>query len=185
MGQHADYRYIVALREGDSRLINEIYAQHAPGVKRWVLQNNGNSAEAQDIFQEALLALHQKAYDPDFILTCPLGGLLFQICRNLWLNQLRKKNRDVTVRKVEAERYKLEETTISTLEAVEEEQSRQHRLNTAFAQLSDLCQRLLRLLAEGISASDAAVKLELSNANTVYRRKHACVSRWRQLYESR
>lgn len=182
MKQHPDIRYLIALREGDSRLIAEIYEQHASTVRTWIVRNSGTVAEAQDIFQEALIALHQKAQDTRFVLTCPLGGLLFQICRNLWLNQLRRKNREDKVRIIEAERYTPDTATISQLEQVEEENLRQRKLDTAFAQLSELCQRLLRLLADGKSASEAAQVLGMNDANTVYRRKHACVTRWRALY---
>jgi len=182
MRQHPDYRYLVALREGNNRLIAEIYQQHAGSVRTWVVRNSGTVAEAQDIFQEGLLALYRKAQDAGFVLTCPLGGLLFQICRNLWLNQLREKKREDKVRIVESERYTYDAATVSQLEAVEEENLRQRKLEAAFTQLSELCQRLMRLLAAGQSATEAAQVLGMNDANTVYRRKHACVSRWRELY---
>ena len=182
MRQHPDYRYLVALKEGNNRLIAEIYAQHAGTVRSWIVRNSGTAAEAQDVFQEALIALLRKAQDAKFVLSCPLGGLLFQICRNLWLNHLRKKNREDKVRIIEAEQYTPDATTVSQFEQVEEENLRQQRLDKAFAQLSELCQRLLRLLVEGQSAAEAAQVLGMNDANTVYRRKHACVSRWRELY---
>jgi hypothetical protein len=38
-------------------------------------------------------------------------------------------------------------------------------------------------LARGVSSSEAAERLGMTNANTVYRRKNACISRWRELIE--
>lgn len=184
MQAHPDQQIILALRKGDFGVLDQIYQEHAPVILRWVLKNSGQAADAQDVFQEAIIALHQKANDPGFVLTCPLGALLFSICRNKWLNQLRKKNKEAEVRHWEEEKYKNENSLVSVLEAVEEEEVRQKRLDDTFAQLTELCQKLLRLLISGISSAEAAVQLGMTDANTVYRRKNACVGRWRTLFQA-
>lgn len=184
MSAHTDHQYIEAFRRGDFSHLDQLYREHAPNVSRWVRRNSGTTDDAQDVFQEAIIAIHQKANDPDFILSCPIGALLFRICQNKWLNQLRKKNKEAEVRIVEQERYKHESTMIPMVEAVEEEQIRQSKLDASFKQLSDLCQKLLRLLADGISSAEAASRLGMNDANTVYRRKNACVGRWRTLYDT-
>ena len=184
MQAHADHQFIVALRNGDFSILDAVYREHAPSIRTWVLRNNGTPDDAQDVFQEAIIALHQKANDPAFVLTCPLGGLLFSICRNKWLNQLRRKNKEAEVRNWEAEKYKDESSLVSVLEQVEEEQLRQERLDQTFQQLSELCQKLLRLLISGLSSAEVAVQLGMTDANTVYRRKNACVGRWRTLYQA-
>lgn len=91
MKAHADQQIIIALRAGDFSALDRVYREHASTIKSWILKNNGSSDDAKDVFQEAIIALHQKANDPAFVLTCPLGALLFRICRNKWFNQLRKK----------------------------------------------------------------------------------------------
>jgi RNA polymerase sigma factor (sigma-70 family) len=184
MQAHADQRYLEAMRAGDFSGLDELYREHAPNVRRWVTRNNGSAADAQDVFQEAIIALHQKAQDPDFVLTCPIGALLFQICRNKWLTELRKKSRESEVRIAEQERYESDDSLVPAVEAVEEASIRQRRLDEAFRQLSEICQQLLQLLAEGVSSAEVAVQLSMSNANTVYRRKSACVDRWRTLFQA-
>lgn len=184
MQAHPDQQIILDLRKGDFGILDRIYKEHAPPILRWVIKNNGQAADAQDVFQEAIIALHQKANDPKFVLTCPLGGLLFSICRNKWLNQLRKKNKEAEVRTWQEEKYKDDNSLVSVLEAVEEEEIRQKQLDTTFQQLSELCQKLLRLLISGISSAEAAERLGMTDANTVYRRKNACVGRWRTLYQA-
>lgn len=184
MPAHADQQIIEALRGGDFSVLRQVYQEHSTTIRSWINKNNGNDADAQDIFQEAIIALHQKANDASFVLTCPLGALLFRICQNKWLNQLRKKNREIEVRNWQEAQYVDEGSLTSTLEAVEEEEIRQRRLEEGFQQLSELCQQLLRLLIDGVSSSEAAKQLGMSDANTVYRRKNACVGRWRTLYQA-
>lgn len=183
MNNHEDHRYIEALRNGDSRLLEALYENHKRPVIHWVVNNSGSRADARDVFQEAILALYNKACDPSYILTCPIGGLLFQICKNKWIDQLRKKNKDSEVRIVEKERYESDHSTVSELEAIQEEEIRQSRLEKAFVQLSDLCRELLQLYSKGLKAEAIQTQLDMDNVNTLYRRKNACTDRWRTLYQ--
>ncbi|MDB4285839.1 sigma-70 family RNA polymerase sigma factor [bacterium] len=185
MNQHQDHRYLVALQKGDSVLLEELYSKHSPQVLSWIQGNSGTLEDARDVFQEALMALYNKACDPDFVLTYPIGGLIFQICKNKWIDQIRKKNKDSEVRIAEKERYNSEQPDMSQLEAIEEEEIRQTNLATTFQQLTELCQKLLGLLKEGKKSKDIAHQLEMNDVNTVYRRKNACLERWRNLYHAK
>ncbi len=183
MKTHADQRYIQALLENDTRLIQEIYRDNAGQVSRWIQKNSGSVADAQDIFQEALTAIYIKAAKGNFKLTAPFGALLMQICKNKWIDRLRKKSRSPEVRIEEDMRY--EDTAVRNLtEETETAYLREQILEQTFEKLSDLCRRILQLLAEGIAAAEVATRADMSNANTVYRRKKACTDRWRELYRT-
>ena len=180
---HTDHRYIEALRRNDSRLVREIYTQHAAQARRWVQQRGGSDDDAQDVFQEAVLAVYDKAADPHFVLTCPLGALLHIIYSRKWVDRLRLKTREAEVRNQEDIRYNLDVTddALSVAESVLAEEQQQQRLARTFAQLSDLCQRLLTLLANGTSPREASEQLQMNSVNTLFRRKNACAERWRAL----
>ena len=182
MPRHPDHRYVIALRDNDSRLLEELYRDCAPRITGWVVRNNGTAADARDLFQEALLSLHKSAHKPDFELSCPISALLFTICRNQWINQLRRKNKEAEVRKAEAERYAPESATVSAYERWEEDRIEQEKLDRSLAELSDTCRKLLGLLGRGVKPTAVAEQMGMSNANTVYRRKNACVTRWREIF---
>ncbi len=184
MPQHPDHRYIVALRENDSRLLAELYEQCSPRIAKWVTNNNGTMADASDLFQDALISLHRSAHKPDFELTCPISALLFTICRNQWISQLRRKKKEAAVRKVTEERYTPDTATVSAYERWENDQVEKEKLDKSLSQLSETCQKLLALLGRGTSPAAAAEKLGMPNANTVYRRKNACLTRWRDIFHS-
>jgi RNA polymerase sigma factor (sigma-70 family) len=181
---HADHQYIEALRHNDQRLIHDIYKQYAHHALRWVTQHNGTADDAQDVFQEAVLALYDKAQNPDFVLTCPIGAILHVIYSRKWIDRLRQKKRESVVRLEEDLRYTTEITpdVLTLAEETLAEAADQQRLARAFEQISELCRQLLSMLSEGISATDTANKLELNSVNTLYRRKNACIERWRTLY---
>jgi len=183
MNRHLDHRYLEAMRIGDSKVLEELYSIHVPQVAKWIANNSGGLEDARDVFQEAIIALYNKACDPTFTLTYPIGGLIFQICKNKWIDQLRKNKKEVEVRKVELGRY-IDDEQINLLSLdIKEEEVKQIKLDKAFKLLSDKCQRLLQLLLKGKSPKIVANKLEMTDANTVYRRKNACMSRWKKLYQ--
>jgi len=181
MSTHEDQRYIQALLNNDTRLIQEIYQNNAEQVNRWIQKNNGTTADAKDIFQEALIAVYTKAAQGDFQLTAPFGALLLRICKNKWIDRLRKKSRSPEVRMNDEARYKGDNTS-NLAEAIETTTLKEQILEQTFQQLSDLCRRVLKLLSEGVKPSEVAVQVAMSNANSVYRRKKACTDRWRDLY---
>lgn len=181
---HPDHRYIEALRKQDERMIQEIYKAHAAQHIRWVQSRGGALSDAQDIFQDALIALFEKAQNADFVLTCPLGALLHVICSRKWVDRLRQKGQDSGVRKEEELRYaaEVEEDALIEAEEVLAEQARLARMRAAFSQISELCQRLLTLLSNGTKPSEAAAVLQMNSVDTLYRRKNACTERWREVY---
>jgi len=185
MNPHIDHKYIEAFREGNFRLLDELYSKNAPQVKRWILNNSGTVEDAKDIFQETIISIIKKAYDPDFRLTYPIGGLIFQISKNKWTDELRKKK---TVRKVRnAMNQRLEdreEAFTLYIEKFEQEEQLQKKLDVSFEKLSDHCKRLLKLISEGAKAIDIVDTLKMNNVNTVYRRKNACIQRWKELFNA-
>lgn len=183
MAHLGDLSYINGVKNGDSRVLEEIYQEYSGSVKSWILKNNGSYEDAQDIFQDALVAIYKKTLDPDFQLRSPFGPLLISICKNKWIDQLRKKSRNPEVRNIEEERLVDEAVDNNDLEAIEETSIREKKLERSFVQLSDLCQQLLKLAMEDTSPSVIAERLGMSGANAVYRRKKACTDRWRILYQ--
>lgn len=183
---HHDQKYIEALRRNDPSGIREIYTRFSKDALLWIRNNNGTSDDARDIFQEAVVSLYEKAQHPDFVLTCPLGAMLYVLYSRKWIDRLRAKKKEARVRIEEESRYKddIAPDMLELVEQIETENLRHKNLSAAFSQLSELCQQLLRLLSEGIPPSETAVQLQFNSVDTLYRRKNACASRWRELYLS-
>ena len=93
---HPDNKYIQALLDHDTMLVDEIYSRFSGKIKSMILQNNGSEADAADVFQEALVDIYKKA-KKGFTLTCPMEAFFYHVCRNRWRNVLsRKKYTNVT-----------------------------------------------------------------------------------------
>ncbi len=55
-----------------------------PGIRKFIAANKGSREDAEDIFQEVLLIVHQQLKQPDFILSSSLKTYSFGIAKNLW-----------------------------------------------------------------------------------------------------
>lgn len=81
------------LAENDSKAIETIYKDNFNMVQNYILNNNGTYDEARDIFQEAMIALYEKAQTDSFVLTCRINTYVYSICRRLWLKRLQQLGR--------------------------------------------------------------------------------------------
>jgi len=153
-----------------------VYQKYFPIVLSWIRQNNGTKDDAYDVFQECLETLIMKVRNLD----SNLGGLILQISKRKWLDQLRKKTTKTRVINSIGERH-IEEGIEETYITKEKEYLKSKLLESAFVQLSTLCQELLTLYKKGKSVEFIQSNLNLASNNTVYRRKSACIERWSQL----
>lgn len=92
MNQAADNQLLVkALKSGDTRVVQQVYAQCFPMVAAYVQANSGTVEDAEDVFQEAWLVLLGKIKNPDFTLTSLVSTYVFSVAKNIWLHTLRTK----------------------------------------------------------------------------------------------
>lgn len=172
---HPDQKYIAALVQGDSQLVEEIYQRFAGGITAMVLKNNGSEADSADILQEALLAIYKKAQTGDFQLSCPFEAFLYTVCRNKWLMELRKrKHQPVTF--TEELKYEIDEGSLEAAERLAQYSDRKKLLKAKLEELNEGCRRLLSLCWAGKPLQEIAVQMETSYGY-IRRKKGECLGR--------
>lgn len=90
-------KIIKGILSGKQQIFNELYEYEFPKVVQLIKKNSGNLDKAKDVFQEALLILIEKANRVELNLTCSIKTYLYSICRILWLEQLRKDKRNISL----------------------------------------------------------------------------------------
>ncbi len=99
---HPDYKYIHALHNNDNSLVGEIYQKFYPAAERFVKSKGGTAQDAEDAFQEALIAIYKYAKKPDFKLSTTFEKFLLGFVRIIFLN-----NRGITFDISQAKRDKI------------------------------------------------------------------------------
>lgn len=174
--QHSDQKYITALVENDTVLLDELYQRFSGKIKWMILQNNGTETDASDIFQDALMSIYSKAKTGGFTLTCPLEAFLYLICKNKWLNVLNKrKTQKVTntdtdgFNPIGEDNFKLAEDCVL-------QQERSNLLAEKLGDMGDSCKQILKLSWSGISMDEVAKKLNVTYAYA-RKKKSECMAK--------
>ena len=176
---HSDQRYIEAMLINDPLLMREIYSKYAERIIRLVVQNSGSHQDAKDIFQEALSKIYQQACRGDFVLTCPFEAYLYIVCRGLWFNELKKRQRrEVTIRDLPL--YNDTEDAFRLAEEREKMAARDQLFWEQFHTLGERCQELLKRSWSGNSMETVADNMDISYAYA-RKKKSECVKRLMEL----
>ena len=181
--KHEDY--LKGLRNDNQAITNKIYEEFQPSFRNWVLNNNGTDVEAEDTFQEALIAIYIKASDDSFLLESSFGAYFFGIAKNLWRKKLIKKKRAQKVRNTLSQEQVSEQKRNNIFdESLQNDAWIKPMLDT-FSLLSPRCQNLLDLLLIKNKPIKEVEKLLKMKANAIYVRKHKCLNRWRNLIKEK
>jgi RNA polymerase sigma factor (sigma-70 family) len=165
----------------DSKAIETIYRNNFPMVQAFILQNNGSYDEARDVFQEAMIALYEKAQSESFVLTCQIKTYVYSVCRRLWLKRLQQLGR--YAQQVDS----LEETV-----PVEEDLDIHEKRNAEFAimdramnSLGEPCKSLLEgYYIKKMGMQELAAEFGYTNADNAKNQKYKCLMRLKKLFFS-
>lgn len=173
-----DAELIEAMRKGKAeKAFTQLYRQ-LPDVITLVRTHGGSRAEARDLFQDALVILHEKAQDAGFNTTGPLAGYLYGICRNLWSAELRAKGQ--AARSIDA----LSGDPSEALDFGTDEPLMQ-LAERAFAALGEQCRELLtRFYLNKESLQSIAQAFGYAGDGAAKTRKYKCLEQARAKYRA-
>ena len=172
----SDEGLLIGLQKGDRTALKHIYKECWPMVAGFVRQNNGNEVEAEDVFQDAIIVLYEKAKDTSFHLTCSIKTYVYSVCRNKWLKHLRGTT-SLTI---------IDSYADSIAEDLPEEniyQTFSDELTDAVRSLGEPCQKLLLgYYFERLSLEQLALQLDYASPNVAKQRKFKCLERLKKLF---
>ena len=81
------------LATSDKKAVETIYKENFNMVQSLIINNNGSSDDAKDIFQETMIVLYEKVRTGSFELNCQIKTFVYSVSRRLWLKKLQQQNR--------------------------------------------------------------------------------------------
>lgn len=76
--------------------LTRLYRRTFPLVERLVRRQGGSAQDAQDVFQDALIVLYEKAVADTLTLTAAPSTYLVAVSRNLWRRELQRRGQHPT-----------------------------------------------------------------------------------------
>ena len=137
-----DPELLELLKKGDSKGFKEIYLRTFKTVSHYVVDNSGRVEDAEDIFQDSLIALLNNLRRINFQLSTSIENYFLSIVRNLWLGQL-KKRKVKNVENLDSLSQQWINVPEEDVDAMALENERQEKLYTEFGLLGEDCKKLL------------------------------------------
>jgi RNA polymerase sigma factor (sigma-70 family) len=167
------------LANDDTKAIEIIYKDNFNMVQTFIINNNGNYDDARDIFQEAMIALYEKAKSDSFVLTSKISTYVYSICRRLWLKRLQQLGR-----------YSNQIDSLKETVAVENDLEYHEKKNAEFVimdralnSLGEPCKSLLDgFYVKKIDMQALAKEFGYTNADNAKNQKYKCLMRLKKLF---
>lgn len=167
------------LASNDTKAIETIYKKNFNMVQSFILNNNGTYDDARDIFQEAMIALYEKAKSESFVLTSKINTYVYSICRRLWLKRLQQMGRFVQQIDGFEETVQVEDD----LEIHEKRNAEFAIMERALNSLGEPCKSLLEgYYLKKLDMQELAKSFGYTNADNAKNQKYKCLTRLKKLF---
>jgi RNA polymerase sigma factor (sigma-70 family) len=178
--KYSDQEYIEGFLKNKLQTTENFYELNYPLVKNLVTNMHGVNADVDDVMQEGMLSLVQAISRKGFILTGSLSNYFFTICKNVWLNCLkRNKYYPGTYSK---HNYNDQVSYIETSERTNEQ--RLLLFDECFKSLDYLCQQVIEMWLQKIPYNEIADQLKIVSTGAVRNRKYICDAKLSKLIKN-
>ncbi len=91
--EHNEKILLQGLARNDKKAVETIYRDNYGMVQALIINNNGTTDDARDVFQETMIVLYEKARSGTFELHCQIKTYVYSVSRRLWLKKLQQSKR--------------------------------------------------------------------------------------------
>jgi RNA polymerase sigma factor (sigma-70 family) len=170
---------LIDLKNESNFAFGKLYQDNFIKISKFVQNNSGNQADAEDLFQEAMMVLVEKLRQDNFQLTASIDTYVYAICKNLWFKKLRDKNYELSVDEVHSFDF-----LNSINDSIEEEKTYLEKLKGYLLKINDHCNRLIHDIFFKDKAIEQIQKdYGYSSRHNAQNQKHKCVEQIRKVKE--
>lgn len=181
MIHYSDYAIMEGLRLNSDFIIRYVYKEFFPTIKYLIKNNGGHEEDAEDVFQETLLVILTKIKDENFELSSSFLTFLYSISKNIWLQRLKRKR--MTYRNQDELTHFLNSPDVG-LDFHKEYEEKYQAFIRQFDNLSEDCQKILRLFLSKSSLKEVADEMGYKSEFYVKTKKYLCKEALKKLVEN-
>ena len=167
------------LKTENNFAFGKLYQDNFVKISNFVLNNSGNQADAEDLFQDAMMVLVEKLRQDNFLLTASINTYVFAICKNLWLKKLRHKNYQLTFEKLESFDF-----LMSINNSIEDEKTYLEKLKGYLLKITNHCNRLIQdMFFIGKTIDQIQKDYGYSTKHNAQNQKYKCIQQIKKVKE--
>lgn len=170
----SDREFIERLKKSERLAFVQLYDRHYRQIESMVLSASGNTDDARDVFQNAMILLVEKAQKERLNIESSVGTYLYAVSKNLWMNELRKRN----VRKRYKQAFTLQDDDQLTAFEVPDHFD---QIVTIIDELGDTCKQLLeKFYFENQNWDEISASMGYSSTAVARNQKYKCLEQLRR-----
>jgi len=174
---HEDQIYIEALLNDNSALIEETYLKARKVIIPMILNNSGSHEQGEELIQNSIIVLYERIKkEAKFELTCKVETFLYSIARNLWLKELQKNKRNISLTEKEEMVLKIKSYLEISFEEEDSKAKRSVLFWEKFHLLGENCQTILKKYFEEIDLKEIATQIN-QTYKSIRVTKHRCIQK--------
>jgi RNA polymerase sigma factor (sigma-70 family) len=174
-GKFSDIELIAAIsgKKDPNEAILFIYQEYSRTTSSFMINYGASEQDADDVFQETVIAFIDIVQKGKFRMQSSIKTYLVSIARNIWRNEVKKRQRsDYREQQFESGREQTEED-ISELIS---EWEKKKQLRDLVYELGEPCRKLLMLFYyENLSMKEILTYLPYENEQVVRNKKYKCL----------
>jgi RNA polymerase sigma factor (sigma-70 family) len=171
----SDSDLIEAIREKDllEQAILQLYQDHSEITRSFIMGKGGTKQDADDIFQETIVSFIDSVQKGKFRQESGIRTFLISISKNIWYNEIRRRQRaDNREKNFEMDRHQ-EEGPVTEL--INDREMKQ-QLNKMLQELGESCRKILELFYyENLSMKEIVSQMHYENEQVVRNKKYKCL----------
>ncbi len=183
--KYPDEKLIADLCSNDELIINEafyyLYKKYYQMAANFVKHNNGTEAEAEDVFQESLIAFYENIRSMKFRGESSIKTYLYATVRNTWYSYLRSNNNT----------FNIENPELSFVADVNEPDAAYNKelsdlINEMMDRIGDSCKKVLRYYYyDKLSMKEIQERMNFGTVKSAKTQKYKCLKKLIALVESK
>jgi RNA polymerase sigma factor (sigma-70 family) len=153
--------------------ILQLYEEHAEVTRSFIMGKGGTEQDADDIFQETVVSFIDSVQKAKFRQESGIRTFLVSISKNLWYNEIRRRQRASNRERLYESDHEQEETGVS--EIIRDRELKKH-MSQLLQSLGDSCRRILELFYyENLPMKEIVSHLHFENEQVVRNKKYKCL----------
>ena len=164
---------LIGSGKGIDKPVKYLYEQYFYVLSSYIEQNQGSREDAEDIFQEVVLTFIDLVQKNKFRGESSVKTFLFAVNRNIWLNELKKRGRQMK----RNEKFSTEQPDADPgIEIFISNREARKQVFSIIESLGDVCKKiLLAFYYENLSINEILTRLDYQNEQVVRNKKAKCM----------
>lgn len=165
------------LKGENNRAFGQMYQSYFGMVNYFITQNNGQTSDAEDVFQDTMVVLIEKLRYDNFQLTASIKTYIMAIAKNIWLKRLRDHRKAIDIETLYEDSF-MQEISAS----IEIEKSYTDKLENYIHKITNHCKGLIHdIFFNQKPITQIQKEYGYTNIHNAQNQKHKCIEQIRRI----